>query len=95
LRRAERAAAPYVKISGPIRVEPPAGSPRVETYADNIVQLYGTLSRGTHVNFRFTAYTRASDNAGIALKPYPIGVVLAPDTLAPADPTLCRNGETE
>ena len=95
LRRAERALTPYVKISGPIRVEPLSGPLRVDTYADNIVQLSGDLTRGTHVNLRFTAYTRASDNAGIALKPYPVGVVLAADTPPPADPSLCRNGETD
>jgi hypothetical protein len=95
LRRGERALTPYVKISGPIRVEPVSGSPRIDTYADNIVQLSGNLPRGSHVNLRFTAYARASDNAGIALKPYPVGVVLAADTPPPADPSLCRNGETD
>jgi hypothetical protein len=86
---------PYVQIAGPVRIEPQSGSPAVTTYSNNIVQLVGQLKQGTHVNLRFTAYTRAGDNAGIALKPYLPGVTLAPDTPAPADLALCRNGETD
>jgi hypothetical protein len=94
LRLKERAAPPYVHIAGPVREEPADGKIHVHTYSDNIVQYIGELKPKDHFNMRFTAYTRADDNAGIALQPYLPGVKLSAETPTPADPSLCRNGET-